>query len=71
MDQREFSYFKHFFKHQLPALTGLICEPGVDPLFNIAEQKHWHIPIGDVRRLDSTLRDENVTYQSLKAADYM
>jgi len=71
MDQREFIHFEHFLKQQIPALTNLICEPGIDPMFGLNDLKAWHIPVGDLVRLDDALRDEDVAYKPLAVDQYM
>ena len=71
MTEREFIHFRHFFNEQIPALTRRVCEPGIDPMFNLGDQDAWHIPIGDLLRLDSKLREDDIPYKSIAVADYM
>jgi len=71
MNEREFVHFKHFFNEQIPALTSRICEPGVDAMFNLGGQEAWHVPIGDLLRIDKRLRDDDIPYKPLTVADYM
>lgn len=75
MAQKDFSWFVHFWNHLLPALTELALEHRVEPLHNLADEKQykaWHIPVGELRRLDEALADrDNIWYLPRKAHRYM
>lgn len=69
MDSYEFIWFRQVIDEMLPALAA---EMGVmlDTKFDIDERSCWHIPVGDVKVLDTRLTDRP-EYQSLKASEYM
>ena len=47
----------------------------IEPVFNIADSaayQAWHVPLGDLRRLDEVLADmDDLRYVPLGAAHYM
>ena len=75
MTQKDFNWFVHFWNHSLPALTELALEHRVKPLHDLADEKQykaWHIPIGELRRLDEALADrDDIWYLPRKAHHYM
>lgn len=70
MTDTEFAWFKHFIDEMIPVLMNLV---GVyaEPQFNLRGENAWFVPLGDVRRLDKRLADEDVAYRSLRASEYM
>jgi len=70
MDKLEFMLFKQFFNEMIPALAR---EFGVRlvPKFRLDTRDVWHLPEGDMRRLDSRLADEEPEYSSFQASEYM
>ena len=65
MIDKDFYWFTHLWKHQFPVLTELAVNRSVEPVFNIADEAEyqaWHVPLGDLRRLDEKLSDMDVTY---------
>lgn len=65
MIDKDFYWFTHLWKHQFPVLTELAVDHRVEPVFNIADKadyQAWHVPLGDLRRLDEMLSDMDVTY---------
>jgi hypothetical protein len=75
MIQKDFRWFRHLWKQQLPALSELALNHRIEPVFNIADDRTyqaWHIPLGELRRLDEVLADmDEVSYASLFAHNYM
>lgn len=71
MGEVEFAWFKHFVKEQIPALTRVVVEPEADTLFNLKNDDAWHIPIGDIRRIDQHLSNMDSQYPSLRAHKFM
>jgi len=75
MIEQDFYWFRHLWKHQFPALTELAVDYRIEPVFNIADSaayQAWHVPLGDLRRLDEVLADmDDLRYVPLGAAHYM
>jgi len=75
MIEEDFFWFKHLWNRQFPALTELALNYRVEPIFNIAnsaDYQAWHIPLGDLRRLDEVLAEmDDIKYVPLGAANYM
>jgi hypothetical protein len=75
MIDKDFRWFRHWWKQQLPALSEIALNHRIQPVFNIAESapyQAWHIPLGDLRRLDELLaKRDDAEYASLRAAEYM
>lgn len=75
MDQADFIWFRHFWTDVLPALTEVAVGQRIIPVFDIAdsaEYRAWHIPLGDVRRLDEVLAGmDDLNYASMGAHHYM
>jgi|APHM01.1.fsa_nt_gi HNH endonuclease. len=75
MPDKEFDWFVNFWKHQLPALSTLPVNYSYEmqPKFNLAESKSysaWHIPLGDLRKLDQALSDiDGLDYERLQNRD--
>jgi hypothetical protein len=69
MTDTEFLLFKQLLTEMLPAMAR---EFGVRlrPKFDLDDRDCWHLPLGDVRRLDRELSSEAPQYNSLQAADY-
>lgn len=72
MTASEFLRFEHFMKQILPALARTHAV-NVVPKFNLDGRQAWHIPLGDIQRLDQSVANssDDLGYLSLQAADYM
>lgn len=74
MVQRDFIWFRHFWKEVFPAMSETVAYR-VEPLFNIANSRPyqaWHIPKGDLQRLDDVLSGmDNINYVSMSSHHYM
>ena len=70
MTDAEFQWFKHFVKEMLPALARQV---GVrlQSKYNLAGEQAWHLPEGDLRRLDKQLAESDGRYRSRQAYTYM
>jgi hypothetical protein len=70
MTEYEFMLFKQFIKEMIPTMSHAF---GIhlDPKFKLDERSVWHLPVGDLKRLDRSLADEDSEYRSLAPADYM
>lgn len=75
MIDKDFRWFRQLWKQQFPALTELALSHRVEPKFNLADEapyQAWHIPLGELRRLDEVLAEiEEVHYAPLGAHNYM
>lgn len=75
MINKDFVWFKHFWKRQLPALFELALDYRVKPYCGLAESKSytaWHIPLGDLRRLDDVLVNmDDLKYVPMGVAHYI
>jgi hypothetical protein len=74
MIDKDFRWFRHLWKEQFPALTQTVLRDSVVPKIDLSDDlsyKAWHIPIGDLRRLDEVLADMDVEYAPLGAHNYM
>jgi hypothetical protein len=75
MINKDFVWFEHFWKRQLPALFKLALDYRVKPNCGLAESKSytaWHIPLGDIRRLDEVLADmDDLKYVPMGIVHYM
>lgn len=75
MPENDFRWFRHLSSEQFPAFTEIVVSDQVVPKFNLAEHsayEAWHIPLGDLRRLDKALTErDDITYASMKAHHYM
>lgn len=75
MIEKDFRWFRHFWKKQFPSLTEFALDRRIKPVFNIADDvpyEAWHIPVGELRRLDDVLADmDDVRYSGMKAHHYM
>lgn len=69
MTDPEFLLFKQLLNEMLPAMAR---EFGVRlrPKFDLDGRSCWHLPVGDMRRLDQELSSEAPQYRSLQATDY-
>jgi hypothetical protein len=74
MVQKDFIWYRHFWKEVIPAMSEAVGYR-VEPLFNIANSKSyqaWHIPQGDLRRLDGVLSDmSDIDYVSMSVHHYI
>jgi hypothetical protein len=70
MDKVEFMLFKQFFNEMLPAMARTV-DVRLIPKFRLDKRYVWHLPEGDMRRLDTRLSDEDAEYNSFRAVDYM
>lgn len=75
MEQKDFIWFRHFWKEMLPALSeAAVADSRIEPYFDDPNRpyKAWHIPLGDVRRLDEILTGRSdVKYSSMQVCSYM
>jgi hypothetical protein len=75
MLDKDFRWYRHLWKQQFPALAELAINHRVEPKFNLADEapyQAWHIPIGELRRLDEVLTKEDaIAYAPLGAHNYM
>ena len=75
MIQKDFTWFRHFWKQILPAMSEVILSHRLEPVFDIADSRPydaWHIPLGELRRLDEVLEEmEGIDYLPMKAHHYM
>lgn len=75
MEDKDFYWFRHLWKHLFPSLTELAVDYRIEPLFNIADSaayQAWHVPLGDLRRLDEVLADmDDLTYVPMGVEHYM
>ena len=71
MDEGEFIWFKHFMNEMIPALTRAVMQPQVDAYFDLGGDHAWHIPEGDIRRLNRILAEIDDEYRSLQAHEFM
>jgi len=75
MINKDFRWFRHCWKEQIPALSELVLNHRIVPKFNLADEapyQAWHIPLGELRRLDEILADSNeVEYSPMQAHHYM
>jgi len=69
MTDYEFQLFYQFFDEMVPALADQV-DVRLVPMFNIDDRRAWHLPVGDVKRLDKVLTD-NPEYASFQLAEYM
>lgn len=70
MTDHEFMYFKQFLTEMIPALARGYGVRLI-PKFKLDDRPVWHLPLGDMKRLDNTLSEEDAEYRSYRAADYM
>jgi hypothetical protein len=70
MTQTEFIWFRHFLKEILPALAR-VYRVRLRPKFKLDDRQAWYISLGDLRRLDSHISDEDNQYCSLQVSEYM
>jgi hypothetical protein len=75
MVKEDFIWFRHFWGEILPAMSAVVADYRIKPVFDIAdnaEYRAWHIPMGDVRRLDEVLSStEELKYRAMGAHHYM
>lgn len=75
MCEKDFRLYRHFWNQQLPAMSEIVLDHRVKPKFDLADEapyRAWHVPVGEVRRLDEVLADiDEVTYAPLRAEHYM
>lgn len=64
MIEKDFTWFCHLWTKQFPALTEAVGHR-VTPKFGLADDgERWHIPLGDLRRLDRALANhDSIRYQ--------
>lgn len=70
MTDREFSWFKKFVDHMIPAMSE-IAGGRVNSKYGLNDGRVWYLPIGDVIHLDSRLTEADVEYTSADPAEYM
>lgn len=70
MTGTEFDWFKHFMQEMLPALAREF-DIRLVPKFGLADEDAWHLPLGDIRRLDQQLLTADEEFSSLQAHQYM
>jgi hypothetical protein len=75
MIDKDFQWFRHLWKEQFPALSEAVLNHRIEPKFNLAETpayQAWHIPLGELRRLDEVLgKMDDLDYLPLGAHHYM
>jgi hypothetical protein len=72
MIEKDFSWYRHLWTEQLPALTEVVLKDRIVPKFALSENEAWHIPIGDLRRLDKVLAEKDrISYAPREAHHYM
>lgn len=76
MPDTDFTWFRQLWNEQLPALSEVALDYRIVPKFNLKEtapeDAAWHIPLGDLRRLDKALAEmDSVEYNSLRVKNYM
>jgi hypothetical protein len=75
MINKDFRWFVHLWKEIIPALTEAATGHRVEPKHRLDEEsphQPWHIPLGDLRRLDEILGDmEEIDYAPKGAHHYM
>lgn len=74
MPNKDFRWFEHLWKEQFPALTNAILDYRIEPIFDISDATYraWHIPLGDLRRLDEKLAGlDDVEYAPMSIHHYM
>jgi hypothetical protein len=74
MKDKDFRWFRQLWKQQFPALTETILNEPIEPKFNLSDAPYraWHIPLGDLRRLDEVLaKRDDLEYAPLGAHNYM
>lgn len=72
--QKDFLLFKQFWTEQLPAMSDIILEHRLKPKFDLSDAPYraWHVPAGEIRRLDEVLADiDEVTFAPLGTHHYM
>lgn len=69
MTDDEFKLYTQFWTEQIPALSSVVLDHKITPKIGIASApyKAWHIPTGEVRRLDEVLTTMDVVYAPLDA----
>ena len=70
MTEYEFTLFRQFLREMVPAMARS-HNVRLVPKYKLDNRQVWHLPLGDVKRLDKTLSEEDTEYRSLQAADYM
>lgn len=75
MIDKDFYWFRHLWKQQFPALSEAVLDYPIEPKFNLggtSAYEAWHIPLGDLRRLDEVLANmDGLNYTPLRAENYM
>lgn len=69
MTPTEFCLYKHFSKEMIPAMARQV-NIYTDACFALGDDEAWHLPLGDVRRLDQQLTEYDQEYTSLQAHEY-
>jgi hypothetical protein len=75
MIQKDFRWFRHFWREQFPALSEVALSHRIKPKIDLADDtpyRAWHIPIGDLRRLDEVLANmDDLKYAPMGVHHYM
>lgn len=66
----EFCWYKHFSKQMIPAMARQV-DIYTETSFGIDDAEAWHMPLGDVRRLDQQLTELDEEYTTLQAHEFM
>ncbi len=70
MIDKDFRWFRHLWGQLFPAVSELALNYRIEPKFNIAGARAWHIPLGDLRRLDEVLTEmDGIEYDALGCDD--
>jgi len=70
MTDVEFYWFKHLLKRMLPRLANEF-DVRLQPKFGLDDDDVWYLPLGDLRRLDKQLYEDDEAYQSYQAGQFM
>jgi len=75
MVQKDFIWFRHFWKEMLPALSQAAGKrTPIQTYFNDPDRPYqaWHVPLGDLRTLDDLLADApEIEYSPMGVCHYM
>jgi hypothetical protein len=72
MIEKDFGWYCHLWTKQFPALTRIVSHQ-ITPKFNLGkDDEAWHIPIGDLRRLDEALaKRDDLRYEPREACRHI
>lgn len=70
MSDVEFYWFRHLLDEMVPRLADEF-DVRLIPKFGLNEDNAWYLPLGDLRRLDKRLYEDDDEYQSYQAEQYI